>query len=103
MKNNQLKNGQPRRGLADHPAVIAAQIGYSEARAGKPFNPDRFSDQIGQANHEIGRLWFLNMRAARLEPPPWPTGRNLPAIVRERFQQSLDRIGGCQPGNGDGR
>lgn len=103
MKNNQLKNGQPKRGLADHPAVIAAQIGYSEARAGKPFNPDRFSDQIGQANHEIGRLWCLNMRAARLEPPPWPTGRNLPAIVRERFQQSLDRIGGCQPGNGDGR
>lgn len=103
MKNNQLKNGQPKRGLADHPAVIAAQIGYSEARAGKPFNPDRFSEHIWQSNHEIGRLWCLNMRAARLEPPPWPIGRNLPAIVRERFRQSLDLVGGCQPGQGDGR
>ena len=103
MRNNTLKTGQPKRGLAEHPAFIAAQVGYSEARAGKPFNPERFSDHIGQANHEIGRLWCINMRAARIDPPPWPLGRNLPAIVRERLQQSLDLIGDCQPRKGDRR
>jgi hypothetical protein len=103
MKNNNLKTGQPKRGLADHPAVIAAQVGYSEARAGRPFNPDRFSDQISQSNHEIGRLWCINMRVACIDPPPWPIRRNLPAIVQKRLRQSFDSIGGCQPGNGDGR
>lgn len=103
MKNHDFRQGQPKRGLADNPAVIAAQIGYSEARAGKPFNPDRFSDQIGQANHEIGRLWCINMRAAGIDPPSWPSGRNLPAIVRDRLHRSLDLVGGCQPGQGDGR
>lgn len=103
MRNNTLKTGQPKRGLAEHPAVIAAQVGYSEARAGKPFNPERFSDHIGQANHEIGRLWCINMRAARLDPPLWPIGRNLPSIVLERFHQSLELVGGCQPGQGDGK
>ncbi len=32
MKNNTLKRGAPKRGLAAHPAVIAAQIGYSVAQ-----------------------------------------------------------------------
>jgi len=103
MKNNTSKTGQPKRGLAEHPAIIAAQVGYSEAREGKPFNPDRFSDHIGQANHELGRLWCLNIRAARIDPPPWPPGRNIPASVQERFRESVALTGNCQPKKSDGR
>jgi hypothetical protein len=102
MKNNTLKRGAPKRGLAAHPAVIAAQIGYSDMVAGRPFDTWRFTDQIGQANYEIGRLWGLNLRIAGIDPPKWTKGKNLPASVRAMLSKSFDMVGGCQPGEGDG-
>ena len=102
MKNNPLKRGAPKRGLAAHPAVIAAQIGYSDMVAGRPFDIWRFTDQIGQANYENGRLWALNIRMAGIDPPKWPKGKNLPALVRAMLAKSFDMVGGCQPGEGDG-
>lgn len=103
MSNHNIKRGQPKRGLAMHPAVVAAREGYTEALAGKPLNPDQYPDRIGQMNYEIGRLWALNLRAAAIDAPAWPRGRNLPARVQAMLELSFATVGGCQPGQGDGR
>ena len=103
MRNTHLKSGAPKRGMALHPAVLAAREGYTQARAGKPLDPDLFPNQIGQSNYEIGRLWALNIMTAKLTPPEWPNGRNVPAIVIKTLKESLVLTGGCQPGKGDGR
>jgi len=97
MKNNTLKRGAPKRGLAAHPAVIAAQIGYSDMVAGRAFDTCRFTDYIEQTNYEIGRLWALNIRMAGIEPPKWPKGKNVPALVRAMLLKSFDMVGGCLP------
>lgn len=103
MKNNTLKRGAPKRGLAAHPAVIAAQAGYSDVIAGRPFETWRFTDQISQCNYEIGRLWAINIKIAGIDPPKWPKGKNLPALVQAMLAKSFDMVGGCQPGEGDGK
>jgi hypothetical protein len=97
MKNNTLKRGAPKRGLAAHPAVIAAQIGYSDMVAGRAFDVWRFTDQIGQCNYEIGRLWALNIKTAGINPPIWPKGKNIPSIVQAMIKQSFLLVGDCQP------
>lgn len=103
MSNHNAQRVQPRRGLAMHPAVMAAREGYTEALAGKPLDPDRYPDRIGQMNYEIGRLWALNLRVADIDPPTWPRGRNVPARVLAMLQLACATVGGCQPGQGDGR
>jgi hypothetical protein len=97
MKNNTLKRGALKRGLAAHPAVIAAQIGYSDMVAGRAFDTWRFTDYIGQTNYEIGRLWALNIRMAGIDPPKWQKGKNVPALVRAMLFKSFDTVGGCLP------
>lgn len=103
MSNHNVKRGQPRRGLAAHPAVMAAREGYVAALAGQPLDPDRYPERIEQMNYEIGRLWALNLRAASIDAPAWPRGRNVPARVLAMLQLSFAAVGGCQPGQGDGR
>jgi len=102
MKNNNLRRVIPKRGLADHPAVIAAQAGYADLLAGKGFDSWRFADQIEQNNYEIGRLWALNIKIAGLDPPKWQRGKNVPKVVLARLNHSFEVAGGCQPGEGDG-
>lgn len=103
MRNSNLKTGTPGRGMALHPAVVAAREGYTQARAGKPLNPDLFDTPISQSNYEIGRLWALNIMTAKLTPPAWPSGRNAPANVMKTLGKSVTMTGGCQPGKWDGR
>ena len=104
MRNNSnMVKGEPSRGMARHPAVVAAQQGYAEALAGRPLNPDRFPTMMEQSNYEIGRLWALNLRAAGIAAPTWRRGTNRPAALAAMLALSFAAIGGCQPGEGDGR
>lgn len=98
MKNLKLKNFKLARGQAAHPVIIAAREGYTEARTGKPFNPDFFPERQNQANYENGRLYAANMRAAGIEPPPWPKGANIPAKVKALMSRSIESIGDPTPG-----
>ena len=93
MSNLKLKTFKFARGQASHPVIVAAREGYTAARKGEPFNPDRFPSRQDQANYENGRLHVVNMRAAGIDPPPWPAGANLPARVKSLMNRAIDVIG----------
>ena len=100
MSNLKLKTFKLARGQASHPVIVAAREGYTAARMGKPFNPDQYPTRQDQANYEIGRLHVVNMRAAGIDPPPWPAGANLPARVKALMSRAIDAIGHPTPAHG---
>ena len=93
MKNLKAKPFKLARGQASHPVIVAAREGYAAARKGEPFDPDRFPSRQDQANYENGRLHVVNMRAAGIEPPPWPAGANLPARVKALMTRAIEVVG----------
>lgn len=103
MLNNTLRKRMPRKGENNHPGVVAARIGYLEALAGKPLDCDRYTTPVEQGNYEIGRLWALNLKAAAIKPPTWRAGAGLTRTLQAALRQSFEMIGGCRPGEGDGR
>lgn len=97
MINIAMKPHKLARGQASHPVMVAAREGYTAARRGEPFNPDQYPTRQDQANYENGRLHVVNMRAAGIDPPPWPAGANLPARVKALMCRAIDAIGQPTP------
>ena len=97
MSNLKLKTFKLARGQASHPVIVAAREGYNAARKGEPYNPNKYPTHQDQANYENGRLHVVNMRAAGIDPPPWPAGSNLPARVKALMNRAIDAIGQPTP------
>lgn len=97
MSNRKFKPFKLARGQASHPVIVAAREGYTSALKNKPFNPDFYPNREDQANYENGRLHVVNMRAAGIDPPPWPAGANLPARVKVLMIRAIFAIGQPTP------
>ena len=97
MSNQKFKRFKLARGQASHSVIVAAREGYTSARKNEPFNPDFYPNKQDQANYENGRLHVVNMRAAGIDPPPWPAGANLPARVKVLMSRAILAIGKPTP------
>ena len=69
--------------LAKGKPATMQKIGYEDAFFGRPINPAiAILSEIDQKNYHNGRLMFLNVRAADLQPVVWPkTAKGIPTKI----------------------
>lgn len=73
------------------------RVGYLEAWAGTPLDPDRYPEPSTQATYECGRLHALNLRVAGATMPRWPADTRMPRALVAATQAAIATIGQPTP------